>query len=657
MDQGALELERVNRAIEAVRNEVEREQKKLSRIGDQEYDPTASTVTKRPKLSAAAPPLEYDPGSYQMSQAGDYNPTPRSSKYTLDSDGGGSSTSSLEYVPTAVVKTAVKKRPPPARPPPAPSPSSSPPPVPAPTPYLSSSRHKYTLDNSKPPTDLEYDPLSNYSSRPGSKSAKGPVEKKGGAAAGAARVGGRKRLLSLGVGGNVKQAVEEEYVPTFKKPKQQAGAPAVDSQKYTASFSESDDESSGTEYRPTSLNRLQQKKGIGGYGDGGFRKGGGSVVSTAKERQVSEVRGAEGPTWYDSEGSDGSGPGSLHLDDQPVEKRKTTTKSGLKKASGEGSEPSRKSAGQKEKVGDGKKTDSRKPGKEESKKQGKTEGRKAEEKNRAKEKEKEKEKSLHKNGSKDARTVKSDSKKDSKSGKTEKPKGDSGSGQREKGGGGSGSSLKKVKSSDKHGGKESPKPRQQANGKLEGRGCEKVRKQGGHDKSGGSKDRPRKSSVSSSSEGKGKKAEKTPKQRSLTHVDLFGDESAEEKEKEDEADEEGQDTVVRKSAAAFRRGSFATSKRKALTPSSSENDDGDDRDNDYEDDVDADYTHLQVDLDYEEDPMEECLRIFNESKDVKTEDKGRQAKQVPRLTLLWICCGVNCCELHLLITGILYHKM
>ncbi|XP_061093910.1 RNA exonuclease 1 homolog [Conger conger] len=631
VDQGALELERVNRAIEAVRSEVEREQKKLSRIGDQEYDPTASataTAAKRPKPSAAAPPLEYDPGSYQMSQAADYNPTPRSSKYTLDSDGGGSSASSLEYVPTAVAKKAVKKRPPPVRTPRSPSPPSSPPPVPAKTPYVSSSsKHKYTLDNSKPPTDLEYDPLSNYSSRPGSKGAKGQAEKRGGAAAGAVAAGGRKRLLSSGVGG--KQAVEEGYVPTFKKPRQQAGGPAVDSQKYTASFSESDEESSGTEYRPTSLNRLQQRKGIGGYGEGGFRKGGESVVGTAKERRVSEVR-AEGPPWFDSEGSDGSGPGSLDLDDRPAAK-KTTAKGGLKKPSADGSEPSRKSGGQKEKekAGEGKKMDSsKKPGKEESKKHGKTEGRKAEEKNR----EKERERSLDKNGSKEGKKAKSDSKKDPKGGKTEKSKGDSGSGRTEKGGGGSGSSIKKVKSSDKLGGKESCKPRQLENGKLEGRGDEKARKRDGLERSDGRKDRPRKSSTSSSSEGRAKKAEKKQKQRSLTHVDLFGDESVEEEEEEDdEADEEGQETVVRKSAAAFRRGSFAKSKRRALTPSSSENDDdGDDRYNDYEDDADADYTHLQVDLDYEEDPMEECLRIFNESKDVKTEDKGRQAKQAPK---------------------------
>ncbi|KAG6934795.1 RNA exonuclease 1 -like protein [Chelydra serpentina] len=42
---------------------------------------------------------------------------------------------------------------------------------------------------------------------------------------------------------------------------------------------------------------------------------------------------------------------------------------------------------------------------------------------------------------------------------------------------------------------------------------------------------------------------------------------------------------------------------------------------------DIDYSVLEKDLDYDSDPMEECLRIFNESTDVKTEDKGRLGKQ------------------------------
>ena len=147
-----------------------------------------------------------------------------------------------------------------------------------------------------------------------------------------------------------------------------------------------------------------------------------------------------------------------------------------------------------------------------------------------------------------------------------------------------------------------------------------------------SKDKGKKSSLLSSS--KETKAGRQ-KQRSLSHVDLFGDESGEGEEQEEEEEE----NIVRKSATAHRRTSLLSSKRDVvdLSRSSSEDEIGqeDDR-SDYED-VDyggVDYSGLQ-DVDYESDPLEECLRIFNESKDVKTEDKGRQAKQVPAVCFCW----------------------
>ncbi|KAJ8278556.1 hypothetical protein GJAV_G00088870 [Gymnothorax javanicus] len=707
LDQGALELEMVNRAIEAVRSEVEREQKKLSLIEDQEYNPTTRDAAKRPKLPAAAPPLEYDPGSHQMSQTVDYNPTPRSSKYTLDCESLGSSASALEYVPTAISKTAIKKPALPKRTIHSPSPPSSPPSIPAKTSYLySSSRSKYTLDNSKPPTDMEYDPLSNYSSRPGAKSSMGTAERR----AAAGNAGFRKRPLSLGISG--KQTVEEGYVPAVKKPKHQAAATEADSQKYIACFSESDEESSGTEYRPTSMNRLQQRKAAGGFG-----KGGESTGSAVMARRVSSDMDDDELEQYDSEGSNSSGPGSL---DSQTASKQTAAKSS-EKASGLGKEASSKSSSHKEKEKKGreqKKSDSskasskneskqlikdeskksrkdesrkpsmdesKKPIKEESKKSSKdeamksgkdglkkpskvelkksckdeskksskdqskksskdeskksckdaskkssmdeskkssqTEGRTAEGRNQLKEK------IIDKNISKDGRNVKIDSTKDSKSWKTDRLQGESRSGLREKGG--DSSSLNKTKSSDRHRGRDSSKPRQPENGGTGNRAEEKGKKYGGPDRhEKGTDYRKRSGGVS---EGKVKMLES--RQRSLTHVDLFGDESAEEEE-EEEVDEEGQETVVRKSAAAFRRGSFTKSKRKGLSSSSSEESDNDDvEDHDDDDDdgnTDADYTDLPLDLDYEEDPMEECLRIFNESKDVKTEAKGRQAKQASK---------------------------
>lgn len=44
----------------------------------------------------------------------------------------------------------------------------------------------------------------------------------------------------------------------------------------------------------------------------------------------------------------------------------------------------------------------------------------------------------------------------------------------------------------------------------------------------------------------------------------------------------------------------------------------------------VDYSALEKEVDFDEDPMEECLRIFNESTSVKAEDKGRLARQTPK---------------------------
>ncbi len=116
----------------------------------------------------------------------------------------------------------------------------------------------------------------------------------------------------------------------------------------------------------------------------------------------------------------------------------------------------------------------------------------------------------------------------------------------------------------------------------------------------------------------------------MSHIDLFGAESAE----EDEEDER----IVRKSASAFKRGSLMNNKRKTSedTSSSSEDDSEVDDDDGGGGDEAVDYSCLQDEMEYDSDPMEECLRIFNESKEVKTEDKGRQAKQVPHRDLIYL---------------------
>ncbi|XP_060702379.1 RNA exonuclease 1 homolog [Hemiscyllium ocellatum] len=156
-----LELELVNKAIEVVKNEVEQEQKRLLRYEDlldtkEEYVPsvpsTQKAVGKNKSCTEHLPiedeltnSLEYNPDSYGLNSNVEYTPTPLSvtacfSKYTLDTDDEADAKgNSLKYVPTLMNK---------------------------PVKYSTSvPSNKYVIDNTKPCTDLEYDPLLNYSAR------------------------------------------------------------------------------------------------------------------------------------------------------------------------------------------------------------------------------------------------------------------------------------------------------------------------------------------------------------------------------------------------------------------------------------------------------------------------------------------------------------
>lgn len=132
----------------------------------------------------------------------------------------------------------------------------------------------------------------------------------------------------------------------------------------------------------------------------------------------------------------------------------------------------------------------------------------------------------------------------------------------------------------------------------------------------------KKDKVSSAGKGDPKKGRK---QRSLSHVDLFGDESGDDDGKgrplsssllDVSSDSDGADSG---SASESDKDRTKKVKRSKLSKSSSSSSSTSD---------DIDYSILEKDVDFESDPMEECLRIFNESKDVKTEDKGRLGKQV-----------------------------
>nr|XP_035925883.1 RNA exonuclease 1 homolog isoform X1 [Halichoerus grypus] len=159
-----LELELVNQAIEAVRSEVELEQRRYQELLETAREhSSAEAPAVAPRGPAACPaagldedafPLsfDYNPGGRPglLSPDASYQPTPLAaaaeagSKYSLASldraqghGGGGGST--LEYVPKAVSQPQRYGRPVPSS--------------------------KYVLDDSKPSTDLEYDPLSNFSAR------------------------------------------------------------------------------------------------------------------------------------------------------------------------------------------------------------------------------------------------------------------------------------------------------------------------------------------------------------------------------------------------------------------------------------------------------------------------------------------------------------
>lgn len=593
---GALEM--VNRAIEEVRSEVEREKRKLSRIGDEPYDPSERTCLSSSdavKSKTASSHMAYDPGSYQMTSDG-YSPTPGCSKYTLDSGDLGNNSNSMEYVPTLLKKPSSRTQ---AHQLP------SPPPSPKYSNSTSISKCKYTVDNSRPSTDMEYDPLSNYSAGIATKSKRDKV----------AQVVKADESKKCKLPGSA--MLDEEYIVAVKKPRQQS----IDYNKYT--FSDSDGESSGTEYRPTMLRNLQQRKENSGTlqdirGNERLSERTESISNTQTQRCKEDLP-------WDSDIQDG-----LKRKDSTEKKKMVSQRSHEKSSKAEKlhkveKEVSKTSSSHKSGSSAKDKGSLKNSNQCSTKKDIKSHGKREDGKNRDKVKTSD---TVQREGRDEKRS-------DAKLKSTDKVRTESGKQGRNT------VESKKAKISDKEKDPSKIKDCHLKNGMLDGSKREKDMKKICKSSSGNkhSSSNSKSSSVKSKdkvkqniSSSNGKRPENKRPSRSLSHADLFGDESPEEVEpiEVDDEDEESEEVLIRKSADALKRGRLNKRKASELTPSSSD-DEGDhiaERGKKEVTSARIDYSVFQDDLDLDSDPMEECLRIFNESKDVKKEDKGRQAKQV-----------------------------
>lgn len=563
---GILELELVNKAIEAVKNEVEREQKKYEELLEttKEFGASeGSSLISNSPVSAAGPQndsfasLEYNPGSYNFNNNSDYNPTPlaaagRSSKYTLDSS--RSKGSSLEYVPKAVVQN--KK-------------------------YSSTvTNNKYVIDDSKPSTDLEYDPLSNYSAR----------------LLGKATTKGSKRERA--------SDYEDSYSPSRKKLCEDP-----DDDEVLARFSSSEDETE-VEYKTAS----------------------GSSPSKAGSESESnnEFSSKEQSTKVDGSASQQSKEAALHKEDLP-----NSQKNLAKNSSDKNSKTAKLCSGKNNKEIENRNKDSKDKTKKKktdvSKTPGLSEaGKKEKNKNADKDKVLKKEEKLKtKNEEKNCKDKSIKMKTDGNLKKPEKQKTEKVDGCKKEKSKSTTSSSGKSKSEGVTKGSEkvgSSKKESQSKTADVKNGKESS---GRKNKEKGTKTslERKKDKVSCAGQGDPKKGRK---QRSLSHVDLFGDESGDEDDKgrplsssllSVSSDLDGADSG---SASESDEDRTKKVKRSKLSKSSSSSSTSDD----------IDYSILEKDVDFESDPMEECLRIFNESKDVKMEDKGRLGKQV---MLGWGC--------------------
>ncbi|XP_041525193.1 RNA exonuclease 1 homolog isoform X2 [Microtus oregoni] len=550
---GMLELELVNQAIEAVRGEVELEQRRYQELLETARGHGAGSSTLVPCSPAMSLDdddtfslaLTYTPGGLLSPDSG-YQPTPLAApaepghKYSLaPSERGqsraGGGTSALEYIPKAVSQSRHCGRP--------------------------VSGSKYVVDSSKPSTDLEYDPLSNYSARH------------------LGRVSARDERATKRPRGS---RGAEPYTPAIKKPCDPFGG-------CEARFSDSEDDVASPP-----------------KADAGSPKAEADSESKAPGKRASEegsLRGTkEMAVQYDVEDLG-----------QPPKAADTVALAKL-------GSPARAS----QEVG------VPKDGKAKKKKSGilasLSHKDKARKKNKKKDKdprrlrEKEKlcaDKKKSQAGSPRGKTQGSE-------GTKKKPSNTTTGASSGKGGPGRSSS----------GG---PQPQDSGPGPHPPLAC----KGGSARKSSSGKlmDRKTRSLDESASQS-------TPKlkKRALSHAELFGDESEEEEDSglgaralrvwpptlpnlssDSDSDSDSSlglgETQVRKRLKAVPPTSPVPPSPLSSSSSSSASQCAEE---------DVDYSALEKEVDFDADPMEECLRIFNESTSVKAEDKGRLARQTPK---------------------------
>ncbi|XP_007952760.1 RNA exonuclease 1 homolog [Orycteropus afer afer] len=520
-----LELELVNQAIEAVRSEVELQQRRYQELlGTARAGGPAAAPALAPRGPAGpAADLAGDDtfprscndhpgGRGPLSPEAGYQPTPLAvpaepaAKYSLDrSPGRGGA--ALEYVPKAVGQPRRHSRP-----------------------ALSG---KYVVDNSKPSTDLEYDPLSNYSarllSRAGSREERAPKRARG--------TPGR-----------------EPYMPAPKKHCDPFGG-------CDARFSDSEDDAAvtpGSGPPSASPPRAQAAPESQASGKPPCRKGPepeeGSLRET-KEMAVQYDVGDLGPPPQGPGGEPPAAPAAPATQEAKAKKRH-----------------------------------------EELPPTGHKDGVRKKDKGRARDRGKLGEKRSSRAAC--GRAERLDGTKKQPSSATTLA-GSSGKGRP--------SRPPEPRPACKKRGKPSPSEKPSPSGKLATRKAHSLDE-------GSSQDAPK------------------LKRRALSHADLFGDESADEDEGaprawppalpglSSDSDSDSSLSEAQEQGPPKRLQAAPPPPAALASPSSSSSSSGED----------IDYAALEKEVEFDSDPMEECLRIFNESTNVKTEDKGRLARQPPK---------------------------